>query len=438
MNLLIRNGRIIDPSTRTDRIGDILIANGKIADIGEQLNQPGADCTLMDAPGKIVCPGFVDLHCHLREPGFEDKETIATGTRAAARGGFTTVCCMPNTEPPITTPAIVQDVFRRAQFQSIVRVLPIGAITDGRNGQRLADMPAMAKAGAVGFSDDGSPVANRDLMRQALLLSRECDLLIIDHCEDPSLAGDGSMNAGSVANRLGYKGIPAAAEELMVARDIELARETGGRIHIAHVSTAGSVELIRKARQHGVRITAEVTPHHLTLTEERVLTAGANAKVNPPLRSQQDVDALIAALREGVIDAIATDHAPHTRADKARDFASAAFGISGFETAVGSLMALVHRGQLDLMALVSRLTWEPARIIGIAHHAGTLAKGSPADIVIIDPSVEWQVDPATFASKGRNTPLAGTVLTGRVISTFVGGQVVYPDAHEEGAPVSRR
>ncbi|PIU57625.1 MAG: dihydroorotase [Chloroflexi bacterium CG07_land_8_20_14_0_80_51_10] len=427
MNLLIQNGRIIDPSQKIDRIADLLIVDGKVA----QISTVGAGLkpapTVLDATDMIVCPGFIDLHCHLRQPGFEEKETIASGTMAAARGGYTTVCCMPNTDPPIDTSKGVEQVKRIANKKGVVRVLPIGCVTEGRSGGKLVDMSALSRAGAVAFSDDGSPVWDSEIMRQALEQSKTLGLLIIDHCEDLTLAEHGVINAGMVAAKLGYKGIPVAAEERMVARDIELAKQTRGRLHIAHVSTAGSVELIRQAKKQGINVTAEVTPHHLTLTEEAVITCGTNAKVNPPLRTEEDISALIDGLREGVLDAIATDHAPHTKADKAQSFDRAAFGISGFETALGSLMSLVHRDKIGLPALISKLTREPAQIIRSSELLGSLKVGLLADITIFDPNAEWTVEPGDFASKGKNTPLAGTLLKGKVMATIVTGKIAYRD-----------
>jgi len=372
----------------------------------------------------VVCPGFVDLHCHLRQPGFGEKETIATGTRAAAKGGFTTVCCMPNTEPPADKAEVVAYVKSVAAKEGAVRVLPVGCITEGRKGGKLAELGELSASGAVAFSDDGSPVMDSAIVRSALKYSQESGFPIIDHCEDLAFSQDGVMNEGSVATKLRLKGMPACAEESMVARDIRLARIVGGRLHIAHVSTAGSVELIRSAKEEGISVTAEVTPHHLTLTEEAVVGYNTNAKVNPPLRTANDIEALITGLKEGVIDAIATDHAPHTAQDKNCDFNAAAFGISGFETALGSLMTLVHQGKLDLVTLISKLTCEPASILRRTD-LGTLKSGSVADVVIFDPNKEWVVNPEEFVSKGKNTPLAGAVLKGRLLVTIFGGAVLY-------------
>jgi len=427
VSLLIQGGRIIDPSQGIDEIGNLLIRDGKISWLeGGEIIPPRPRHDVLYAEGMIVCPGFVDLHCHLRQPGFEEKETIATGTRAAARGGFTTVCCMPNTSPPLDSRSTIDYVKSTAANEGAIRVLPIGCISRGRAGEELAELDELASAGVIAFSDDGNPVPKSNLMRQALDCSRDLDLPIIDHCEDTALSRGGVMNEGTISTSLGLPGIPNAAEESMVARDLSLARLTGGRLHIAHATTEGSVDLIRHAKEQGIRVTAEATPHHLTLTEEKVLGYDTNAKVSPPLRTKSDIQALIKGLNEGVIDIIATDHAPHTEADKQREFALASFGISGFETALGSLMSLVHDGQLTLHTLISRLTSEPARIIK-HEKLGTLGIGAPADITIFDPDMDWTVDTETFASKGKNTPLAGSVLKGKVMATIAQGKLVYKD-----------
>ena len=426
-SLLIRGGLIVDPSQAIDETGSLLISEGKISWLGKTEAVPSeVSYDVLPAEGLIVCPGFIDLHCHLREPGFEEKETIATGTRAAARGGFTTVCCMPNTNPPLDNVTTINYVKEKAEAEGVVRVLTIGCVSRGRKGEELVDMNELASAGVAGYSDDGDPVPSEGLMRQALERNLATGLPVIDHCEDRGLSGGGVINEGVISKKLGLAGIPAAAEENIVARDLALAKLTGGRLHIAHVSTAGSVELIRRAKDEGVRVTAEVTPHHLTLTEEKVMLWGTNAKVNPPLRTSQDIQALIRGLKEGVIDAIATDHAPHTEADKRCGFDEAAFGISGFETALGSLMSLVHEGQIGLSTLISKLTCEPAGIIGGRYRRlGTLAVGAAADVMIFDPEMEWVVDTKAFASKGKNTPLAGSLLRGKVMATVVKWEVVY-------------
>jgi len=423
--LLIRGGRIIDPSQEIDKTGNLLIKERKIAWLGEGM-PPDADYAVLNAEGLIVCPGFIDLHCHLRQPGDEEKETIATGTRAAARGGFTTVCCMPNTNPPLDNESMISYVKTVATNESPIRVLPIGCVTIGRKGEELVDMSELEMAGVIAYSDDGSPVVSNEAMRQALEYSRDFNRPIIDHCENLFLTQGGQINEGVVSLELGLRGIPATAEELIVQRDLDLARETGGHIHIAHVSTEGSVELIRAAKEEGVRVTAEVTPHHLTLTEEAVLKYKTYAKVNPPLRTKRDTQSLLRALNDGVIDIVATDHAPHTEADKKCEFTQAAFGISGFETALGSLAGLILNSELSLNNMIAALTVGPARILGY-EKLGTLEIGAPADVTIFDLHKEWVVDATQFVSKGKNTPLDGQTLKGKVMATFCTGQPVYMD-----------
>jgi len=414
--LLISGGRIIDPGRSIDLRDDLLITEGKISGITDAAETtPGVGYTVINAEGLIVCPGFIDDHCHLRQPGFEDKETIASGSRAAARGGFTTVCCMPNTQPPLDNIEMIDYVNNTAAKEAAIRVLPIGCISRGRQGKELADMDGMASRGAVAFSDDGDSVMDYNLMQQAMQRSLALGLPVSDHCEDKS------KNAAG-------RGASAAAEESIIARDIELAQATGGHIHIAHVSTRDAVELIRRAKASGVSITAEATPHHLTLTRDCVAECGNMAKVNPPLRTEEDVSALIDGLNDDTIDIIATDHAPHTAADKQGDFAQAAFGISGFETALGSLMGLVHSGQITLETLIAKLTYRPASVFGgRLNKLGTLEIGNIADVVIFDPNLEWTVNAAEFISKGRNTPLDGKKLKGKVMATIYNGDIVYRD-----------
>ena len=431
-NLLIKNARLIDAAAGLDESGDILIEGGVIVKTGKDIAAPGA--TVIDASGLIACPGFIDLHCHLRQPGYEDKETIASGAAAAARGGFTTICCMPNTNPPLDNAATIGQVKDIAAREAhLITVLPVGCITRGRAGRELADMAELAAAGCIGFSDDGSPVGSARLMSLAMQNAAVLDLPVIDHCEDLDLSRDGHMNDGWVAARLGLKGIPAAAEEAIVARDIALCELTGARLHVTHISTKGSVEIVRDAKRRGLKVTCDVTPHHLTLTEERVMAGQAgpgnplaydtNARVNPPLRTSADVNALIQGIKDGTIDAIATDHAPHTLGDKLCEFENAASGISGFETALGALMALLHAGSIDLNTLISCLTEGPARVL--KNGGGTLRPGARADIVLIDAGREWTVDVRDFLSKGRNTPLDGCKLKGMVVATIGGGRFAW-------------
>ena len=440
MSIVVRGGRIIDPYVGLDIIGDLWIENNVIKELGKQVCAP-PNTPIIDASGFVVCPGFIDMHCHLREPdetsiGEHEKETIATGTSAAAKGGFTTVCAMPNTRPPIDNRIVMEFLMDIAREKSVVNVLPIACITKDRSGVSLTNMEDLAEGGAIGFSDDGSPLTNDGLMCEALIRAKSLGLPIINHCEDLSMSDGGVMNDGALAIKLGLKGWPPSAEETMVARDIAAAEFTGGHIHIAHVSTAGSVDLVRKAKERGVSVTAEVTPHHLTITEEYAnarqgyhFPHNTNAKVNPPLRTQHDVDALVRGLADGTIDCIATDHAPHTRSDKECTFQEAAFGISGLETALGSTMTLVHQGLLSMTTLIERLTAGPGKILNEPDlFPYTLKPGLAADVTVFSPNTEWVVDTSTFASKGKNTPLEGMKLIGKVMITIVAGQIAYRDS----------
>ncbi|MQL52954.1 amidohydrolase family protein [Desulfofundulus thermobenzoicus] len=420
--LLIKGGRVIDPLAGKIITADILIADGKIAAVGSGI--PAGEGAVMDVTGKLVAPGLIDMHVHLREPGFEAKETIETGSRAAARGGFTAVACMPNTNPVADNEAVISYIRSRTQEAGLVKVHPIGAITRGSRGEELTEMAALKEAGAVALSDDGRPVASAAVMRRAMQYARMVGLPIISHCEEPSLSKGGAVHEGYMSTLLGLPGIPAAAEEIMVARDIILAEDTGCPLHIAHVSTAGSVRLIREAKARGVPVTAEVTPHHFTLTDRAVAGYDTGTKVNPPLRTEEDVAALKEALADGTIDVIATDHAPHTVEEKDVEYQLAPFGLVGLETALGLVWTeLVEPSILSPVEAIRKLTVNPARILGLP--AGTFQVGADADITVIDPELEEVVDPAAFASKGRNTPFAGRRLKGLPAATIVRGKVVY-------------
>ena len=421
--ILLRGGRVLDPSRNVDERADVLIVDGKIESSGKRIGTPDS-AEVVDCTGLVVSPGFIDVHCHLREPGREDVETIETGARAAAAGGFTAVCAMPNTDPVTDNQAAVGFIIRQSQRADASRVHVIGAISVGQKGETLAEMGEMVAAGAVAVSDDGRPVVSAHLMRTALEYARSFGIPVIDHCEEPTLAHGGSMNEGFVSARLGLKGIPSEAEEIMAIRDILLARRTGGHVHLAHMSTHGSVELIRWGKDRGINVTAEVCPHHISLTEERVMTYDTNAKMNPPLRTQKDVEALRDAVKDGTIDMIATDHAPHHYDEKEREFADAPNGIIGLETALAvSVTNLVETGHIDFHTLVEKMSCAPARLFGLP--GGTLAKGSPGDVTVFDPSRTWLVEPSEFLTKGRNTPYAGMTLTGRAVCTIVGGRVVH-------------
>jgi dihydroorotase len=429
--LLLAGGRVVDPSRDFEQIADVLIQDGHIAAVGTGLSRPdGAD--VRDVHGRVVAPGLVDVHVHLREPGHEDVETIATGARAAAAGGFTAVCAMPNTDPVTDNQAAVGFIVRQSGRAGATRVYPIGAISVGQRGEQLSEFGELVGAGAVAVSDDGKPVVSSHLMRTALEYARTFDIPVADHCEDPLLAAGGVMHEGLVSARLGLKGIPAAAEEIMVARDVLLAELTGGHVHLCHISTQGSVELIRRAKERGVRVTAEATPHHLTLTDRACEGYDTNAKMNPPLRGAADLAALRAGLKEGVIDCVASDHAPHGYDAKEAAFDDAPFGIVGLETAFAvAHTELVISGQLSLAELLSRMSTAPARAFHLP--GGTLKPGSPGDIVVLDVTAPWTVNPAYFLSKSRNTPFGGRAVTGRAVLTFVAGELIY----EAEAPPGR-
>jgi dihydroorotase len=424
MSLLIRNGRVVDPAGGTDAVADVLIADGRIQKVGRALKAP-AGAELIDATGKVVCPGFIDIHVHLREPGFEYKETIASGTRAAAAGGFTAVACMANTFPVNDNRAVTDYILARAKVEGVVRVYPIGAVTRNLEGRQLAEMAEQAEAGCVAFSDDGKCVMNAELYRRAMEYALPFGTPIISHAEDCQLAHGAPMNEGLVATELGLSGQPGAAEDVMVARDIILAELTGAHLHIAHISTAGAVRLVREARARGVRVTAEVTPHHLVLTDEAVRSYDPNCKMAPPLRTKRDVEACLEGLIDGTIECVATDHAPHATSEKEGEFAEAANGIVGLETAVPILLdRLVRPGVVDLPTLVARLSTGPARLLNLP--GGSLAPGAAADVTILDLERAFTVDPAAFQSRSRNTPFAGFTGTGAPWMTVVGGVKVTP------------
>lgn len=425
MRTLIKGGQVIDPG-RMNTIADVLIEDGKIQAIDVNLQgtlKNPESVTIIDAQGLIVCPGFIDLHVHFREPGFEYKETIATGVASAVAGGFTTVCCMPNTSPVNDSQSITEFIFRQAKIADKARVFPIGAITKGSKGEELAEIGELHDAGCVAISDDGIPVMNSLVMRRAMEYARTFDLPVIDHCEDSHLSAGGSMNEGFVSTELGIPGIPNAAEEVMVARNIFLAELTQSRLHLPHVSTIGSVRLLRDAKERGLLVTAEACPHHFTLTDEAVRSFDTHAKMNPPLRTDADVQAIKDALKDGSIDTIATDHAPHAVHEKQRQFDNAPFGIIGLETALPLSLNLVEEGVLTMEQAVAKLTCEPARVFKLSY--GTLAVGADADVTLFDPKKSWTLDPNRLHSKSRNTPFTGWTMKGKVVKTLVSGRMVY-------------
>jgi dihydroorotase len=420
--LLITNGRVVDPVSGTDSFSDIFIKDGKIAPLG-MLPDDRSALTILDAGGCIVAPGLVDMHVHFRDPGFLYKEDLMSGAAAATAGGVTTAACMPNTSPVIDTAEAVSDILTRAK-SAPVNILPYAAVTIGQKGEALTDAAALRAAGAAALSDDGMPIMNAALLREAMKAAKKLGLLIVSHCEDAGLVQNYAVNEGKISEKLGIPGRPAIAEELMVMRDILLAHETGARLHIAHVSTARSVEIIRRAKASGVNVTAETCPQYFTLTEDEILTQGAMARVNPPLRTQKDVDAIIAGLMDGTIDAVATDHAPHSADEKALPLDKAPSGMVGLETSLGlALTKLYHTGILPLDRIVKLMSSNPAKILGI--NKGRIAPGDAADLVLFAPAAPWTVTPEEFRSKGRNTPFAGMPLKGKVKYTIVGGKIVY-------------
>ncbi|MFA5889376.1 MAG: dihydroorotase [Actinomycetota bacterium] len=417
---LLRGGRLIDPASGRDERCDVLVSGGVVASVGAEIAPDGAE--IIECGGLVVAPGFVDLHTHLREPGREDAETVATGTRAAARGGYTAVCPMANTDPVADSAAIVEQVQALGRAAGLADVFPVGAITVGLAGERLAEMGEMAasRARVNFFSDDGKCVQDAGLMRRALEYARTFDAVVANHAEEGNLAAGGHMNEGGIASALGIRGIPAEAEEVIVARDIMLARLTGARLHVPHVSTAGSVALVRSAKERGIRVTAEVTPHHLSLTDELLVGYDPVFKVAPPLRGREDVEALRAALIDGTLDCVATDHAPHPQDDKEREFDQAPCGMLNLETALSVM--LTDLPGLSLTRLIEVMSTRPARIRSLTGHGGPVVPGAPAHLVVFDPAAEWTVVPRELASKSRNTPFAGRTLRGKVVHTLFGGR----------------
>lgn len=420
-SLLIKGGRVIDPAQKIDQVADLLIEDGKIASLGKNIKSSKAKT--IEAKGMIAIPGLIDMHAHLREPGREDEETIASGLRAAVAGGFTSVCCMPNTKPPIDNASVVEMVLEKATEANKASLFVVGAITKNRRGEEISEMADLIKAGVVAFSDDGNCVSQSNVMRRALEYSKMFEVPLIAHAEDKSLSALGQMNEGFYSTLLGLKGMPKEAEETIVARDLILTELTGGKVHFTHLSSKGSVELVRQAKKKGLRVTTDVTPHHLVLTEEALSNYDTNLKVNPPLRSKQDREALIEGLRNGTIDAIATDHAPHSLEEKEREFDSASFGMIGLETALALVLTeLVDKNKLSLSQAIAKMTTNPAKILNLLK--GTLTKGKAADITIFQPSAEFEVKAEEFKSKSINSPFVGWKLKGKVEYVLVGGRLV--------------
>jgi dihydroorotase len=422
MNLLIKGGRVIDPSQKLDDTLDVLVENGLITQIGKGLAAP-AGAEIIDAAGKYVVPGLIDMHVHLRDPGLEYKEDIISGTRAAAAGGFTSVCCMPNTKPTIDNKAIASYIINKAKAEGCANVFPVGSITYGLNGDRMSEMGELKEAGCVAVSDDGRPVNNPELMRRALEYARGMGIMVITHAEELSLVGEGVMNEGFTSTEIGLKGIPRIAEDIATARDVMLAEYTNSPIHIAHVSTAGSVRVIREAKARGVQVTCETAPHYFTLTDDSVRDYNTNAKMNPPLREATDVAAIKAGLQDGTIDAIATDHAPHHLDEKDVEFDVAMNGIIGLETSLPLSLGLVRDGVITLNQLIEKMSCNPSNILGLQR--GSLSAGSVADITVIDPQAEWTVDPDKLASKSKNSPFLGWSVTGAASATVLAGKIVF-------------
>ncbi len=420
--LLIKNGRVIDPASGRDRVSDVLIAGEIIRRIDDNIAAPEAQ--VFDASGLVVAPGFIDMHVHLREPGFVHAETIETGARAAAAGGFTTICCMPNTSPINDSAHVTSFIVEKARQSAVVNVFPIGAITKGSQGEELASIGGMKRAGIVAISDDGRPVMNARVMRRAMEMAAACDLPVIDHCEDLNLSAGGDMHEGTVSTRLGLRGIPACSEDVMVARDILLADVTGARFHVAHLSTRHSVEMVAEAKRRGLPVTCEVTPHHFTLCDLELIPYDSNFKMKPPLRCNHDVAACVEGIINGTVDALATDHAPHAGSDKMQEFEKCPFGILGLETAIGlTFDRLVHPGLISLNRMIELYTTGPARILKL--NRGTLQPGAPADVTILDPQRDWIYDLNKSQSKSRNSPFHGAQFRGLAVATIVGGEIVW-------------
>jgi dihydroorotase len=438
MKLLIANGYVIDPAQQVNAGRNLLVEDGRVVGLLARSESTPEDAHVLDATGLIVAPGFIDLHTHLREPGQEYKETIATGAAAAVAGGWASICAMPNTDPINDNPAVTRFIIEQAQAAKLANVFPIGAVTKGSNGKELAEMGEMKKAGIIAVSDDGRPVPTSGMMRRAMEYARGFDLPVIDHCQDPSLSVGGVMHEGRWSLILGLRGMPAAAEEVDAVRDCVLAKLTGARVHIAHVSTRGALEAVRRAKEEGLPVSCEVTPHHWTLTDEAVAEYDTNTKMSPPLRSRDHVDAILAAMKDGTIDAIATDHAPHHQDEKGLEFDQAPFGITGLETAIGLAFDLVHQGLIDLERVVEMCSTNPARIFGLADR-GSLKNGTHADITILDPQLEWVFDVNRSKSKSRNTPFHGRAMQGAAVATIVGGRLVYlhPDYSRINEPQQR-
>ena len=426
MKLVIKNGRVINPATKFDEIADVLIEDGKIKEIGTDLE--AGDASVYDAAGKIVTPGLIDLHVHFREPGQEAKETFESGSKAAAAGGFTTVCTMPNTNPVVDSAAMVRSLEKRAEDAACIHVKIIGAVTKNQEGKELAELGDMIQEGAVAFSDDGHFDATAKVLLNAYDYLHTFDKVIINHDEEPSLVEEGVMNEGHRSAMLGLKGRPTVAEDIAVARDVMLAEYADARVHVAHISSARAVDIVRQAKKRGVRVTAEATPQHMTMTDECVNLFDTSTKINPPLRSQTDCEAILAGLKDGTIDAIVTDHSPHAQEDKDREYVYAPSGFPGLETSLGIMLTdLYHKDKLDLPLLISKMSWEPAKVLGL--EGGTLTAGAAADVTVIDPELEWTVDAAKFYTKGSHSPFIGRKLKGRAILTVVDGEIVMKDGN---------